>query len=267
MLKPNDAVVLRLSAPIKKYWAESKGLDFDQLLGTGAYKENYRLEMIRWGESVRARDPGYFCQRAIEMSNGTQFSVWIVSDTRRLSDLKWFLDNCGGPSVVHTVRVVADDAVRKQRGWMYTPGSRSHGTARPLPPPDGATRAPQEEQSSPFADPMDLDPSMPSPSPPSPQDMPSDLDICHGSSFSEDAPFARWWGIVERMPSSTATAPGSSLHLESCLSPFCRSQPHYMTMVQHFWGGGGGGFAGIGCCQHSSWQRGCDKMDSRQRSK
>ncbi|XP_047121835.1 phosphomevalonate kinase isoform X5 [Schistocerca piceifrons] len=121
-LKPNDAVVLRLSAPIKKYWAESKGLDFDQLLGTGAYKENYRLEMIRWGESVRARDPGYFCQRAIEMSNGTQFSVWIVSDTRRLSDLKWFLDNCGGPSVVHTVRVVADDAVRKQRGWMYTPG-------------------------------------------------------------------------------------------------------------------------------------------------
>lgn len=121
-LKPKDAVVLRLSAPIKKYWAESQGLDFDQLLGTGAYKENYRLEMIRWGESVRARDPGYFCQRAIEMSSAIQFSVWIVSDTRRLSDLKWFLDNYGGPSVVRTVRVVADESVRKQRGWIFTPG-------------------------------------------------------------------------------------------------------------------------------------------------
>jgi len=46
--------------------------------------------------------------------------VWIVSDTRRQTDLKWFKENYG--TAVKTVRVLADDDVRRQRGWVFTPG-------------------------------------------------------------------------------------------------------------------------------------------------
>ncbi|KAJ4445559.1 hypothetical protein ANN_12239 [Periplaneta americana] len=46
--------------------------------------------------------------------------IWIVSDIRRKTDLKWFRENYG--SAVKTVRVVADDDVRRQRGWVFTTG-------------------------------------------------------------------------------------------------------------------------------------------------
>jgi len=46
--------------------------------------------------------------------------VWIVSDARRRTDLQWFRENFG--TVVKTVRVVAEDDVRIQRGWQFTAG-------------------------------------------------------------------------------------------------------------------------------------------------
>jgi len=49
-----------------------------------------------------------------------QKPIWIVSDTRRQTDLKWFKENYG--TAVKTVRVLADDDVRRQRGWVFTPG-------------------------------------------------------------------------------------------------------------------------------------------------
>lgn len=48
--------------------------------------------------------------------------VWIVSDARRRTDLQWFKENFG--SVVKTVRVLADDEVRIQRGWEFTSGTK-----------------------------------------------------------------------------------------------------------------------------------------------
>jgi hypothetical protein len=47
--------------------------------------------------------------------------IWIVSDTRRRSDMKWFKENYG--TAVKTVRVLADDDVRRQRGWVFTAGN------------------------------------------------------------------------------------------------------------------------------------------------
>lgn len=47
--------------------------------------------------------------------------VWIVSDARRRTDLLWFKENFG--SVVKTVRVLADEEVRVQRGWKFTSGT------------------------------------------------------------------------------------------------------------------------------------------------
>ncbi|XP_011170107.1 phosphomevalonate kinase [Solenopsis invicta] len=112
--------IIRLSGPIKTYWAKSLGLDIDQLLGHGEYKEKYRLEMAKWGEDMRKKDYGYFCHAAIDMYNGWEKPVWIISDARRKTDLKWFRENFG--ATCRTVRIVCSEEVRRKRGWVYTPG-------------------------------------------------------------------------------------------------------------------------------------------------
>lgn len=62
------AEIIRISEPIKSHWAKEKGLDLRELLSDGPYKEKYRKEMIVWSDSVRQRDPGFFCKASIEKS-------------------------------------------------------------------------------------------------------------------------------------------------------------------------------------------------------
>ncbi|KAM9692654.1 phosphomevalonate kinase isoform 3-T5 [Dama dama] len=73
--------------------------------------------MIRWGEEKRQADPGFFCRKIVE---GVCQPVWLVSDTRRVSDIQWFQEAYG--AVTQTVRVVATEESRQQRGWVFTPG-------------------------------------------------------------------------------------------------------------------------------------------------
>lgn len=44
----------------------------------------------------------------------------LVSDARRMSDVRWFQEAFG--PVLQTVRVVASEQSRQQRGWVFTPG-------------------------------------------------------------------------------------------------------------------------------------------------
>lgn len=44
----------------------------------------------------------------------------LVSDTRRASDIQWFREAYG--AVTRTVRVVALEQSRQQRGWVFTAG-------------------------------------------------------------------------------------------------------------------------------------------------
>lgn len=44
----------------------------------------------------------------------------LVSDTRRVSDIQWFREAYG--ALTQTVRVVASEQSRRQRGWVFTPG-------------------------------------------------------------------------------------------------------------------------------------------------
>ncbi|XP_033196369.1 phosphomevalonate kinase isoform X2 [Bombus vancouverensis nearcticus] len=112
--------IIRLSGPIKFHWAKSLGLDIDQLLGDGKYKENYRLEMAKWGENIRNKDYGYFCRAALEMYNAYSKPIWIVSDTRRKTDIQWFMENF--KNICKIIRIESDDSIRNKRGWMFTPG-------------------------------------------------------------------------------------------------------------------------------------------------
>ncbi|XP_019287115.1 phosphomevalonate kinase isoform X1 [Panthera pardus] len=109
--------VLRLSGPLKEQYAREHGLDFERLLDASTYKEAYRRDMIRWGEEKRQADPGFFCRKVVE---GISQPVWLVSDTRRVSDIQWFREAYG--ALTRTVRVVAPEQSRRQRGWVFTPG-------------------------------------------------------------------------------------------------------------------------------------------------
>ncbi|XP_051174706.1 probable phosphomevalonate kinase [Leptopilina boulardi] len=114
------SVILKLSGPIKSHWANSLNLDLSQLLGDGPFKEKYRLEMVKWGEDTRNKDYGYFCRAAIEMYDVKKKPIWILSDARRKTDIKWFLENYG--KICKSIRISSSEAVRIKRGWTFTPG-------------------------------------------------------------------------------------------------------------------------------------------------
>uniref|UniRef100_A0A9J8AIG1 Phosphomevalonate kinase n=1 Tax=Cyprinus carpio carpio TaxID=630221 RepID=A0A9J8AIG1_CYPCA len=109
--------ILRLSAPLKQQYAQDHNLDYEELLGSGQYKESYRADMIRWGEMKRQQDSGFFCRLAIK--HATQ-PVWIISDCRRMSDVQWFHEEF--PDKCVCVRVEASEQTRSQRGWRFTTG-------------------------------------------------------------------------------------------------------------------------------------------------
>ncbi|OCT69593.1 hypothetical protein XELAEV_18040904mg [Xenopus laevis] len=109
--------VLRLSGPLKEQFALERGLDYERLLGATGYKEEFRADMIRWGEEKRRRDPGFFCRIIVQRVSQP---VWIISDARRKSDIDWFRSEYG--AVLQTVRVEASEETREARGWVYTPG-------------------------------------------------------------------------------------------------------------------------------------------------
>ncbi|KAG8234573.1 hypothetical protein J437_LFUL015364 [Ladona fulva] len=115
-----NCALLKLSGPIKKKWAEANNLDFAKLMDSSEYKEIYRAEMNKYGEEMRNKDYGYFCRASIEMYEAEKKAVWIISDARRKTDLKWFKERYDG--IVKTIRVQANDEVRKSRGWTYTSG-------------------------------------------------------------------------------------------------------------------------------------------------
>ncbi|XP_004629859.1 phosphomevalonate kinase [Octodon degus] len=109
--------VLRLSGPLKEQYAQEHGLNFERLLDASSYKEAHRSDMIRWGEEKRQADPGFFCRKIVE---GVSQPVWLVSDTRRVSDIQWFQEAYG--AVMQTVRIMASVESRQQRGWVFMPG-------------------------------------------------------------------------------------------------------------------------------------------------
>lgn len=59
-------------------------------LVTAEYKEKVRVDMIRWGEERRNKEPGYFCKLSMLQSTGADKPVWIISDARRRTDLNYF---------------------------------------------------------------------------------------------------------------------------------------------------------------------------------
>lgn len=113
----SNAQIIRISEPIKSFWASEKNLDLEMLLSDGAYKEKYRKEMIVWSDEMRSKDYGIFCREA---SKNISKSTVIVSDIRRKTDIKYFRETFGDK--VKLIRIKCDDSIRQQRGWKFEIG-------------------------------------------------------------------------------------------------------------------------------------------------
>ncbi|XP_069136819.1 phosphomevalonate kinase-like isoform X2 [Argopecten irradians] len=118
-LGTDDCVILRLSGPLKKQYALENNLDFERLLDSTNYKEQFRSDMICWGEEKRRQDPGFFC-RVATSGEDSKKPVWIISDARRKTDAEYFKTNF--PNITKTIRVTASESVRESRGFVFTQG-------------------------------------------------------------------------------------------------------------------------------------------------
>ncbi|CAH0553452.1 unnamed protein product [Brassicogethes aeneus] len=112
--------IIRISGPLKSHYAKEHNLNLTELMSNGIYKEKYRLDMINWSDEVREKDPGYFCKAACATVCSTQTSIWIISDIRRKTDIKWFTETY--LDKVKTIRISADQDIRIQRGWVFQEG-------------------------------------------------------------------------------------------------------------------------------------------------
>ncbi len=111
------AVILRISSPLKAEYAKIHDLNYEKLLDSTEYKENYRASMVKWGEEKRRIDQGYFCRKVEALGLQTEKPIWIVSDIRRKTDIKYFekFEN-------FRLRIQADEDIREKRGWKFTQG-------------------------------------------------------------------------------------------------------------------------------------------------
>merc|ERR1711879_924461 len=115
----NICTILRLSAPLKQQYAKEHNLDFERLLDASEYKEQYRADMIRWGEERRNQDPSFFCRLATQVKEA-ELPLWVISDARRTTDLDYFRTHY--PKQTVAVRIEADEPTRINRGFSFTPG-------------------------------------------------------------------------------------------------------------------------------------------------
>ncbi|UJR15634.1 hypothetical protein I4U23_002571 [Adineta vaga] len=116
-----QAVLLHLSEPLKLEYARINEINGEELLNSSSYKENYRKDMIKWGEEKRRADPSIFCRLAIEQKDEICLKnpIWIICDIRRYTDVDFFQKYFS--KHVLLVRIEASIETRQTRGWIFTP--------------------------------------------------------------------------------------------------------------------------------------------------
>ena len=102
--------------------SQEHNLDYQRLLDSSDYKEQYRKDMIQWGENRRIQEPSFFCRLATDIPE-SKCSVWIISDARRWTDLSYFRTTYLHQTIA--VRIQADESVRKERDFIFTQGNFS----------------------------------------------------------------------------------------------------------------------------------------------
>lgn len=98
------------------------GAAFDELMKASQYKEQFRLDMVKWSENEKSNrnDEAYFLKLAINMENANEKKVWLIADARRPADLAHFDEQQFNQSKVIKIRIQATEETRKSRGWIFT---------------------------------------------------------------------------------------------------------------------------------------------------
>ncbi|KAL5966426.1 Phosphomevalonate kinase [Taenia solium] len=118
------AAIIHISGPIKRAFAEEHHLELQKLMSSSAYKEDFRRQMVRWGEVLRRKDPTVFCRKALEyliQDSLVKPAFVIVADCRRPTDLEYFSSLSKDTPLLH-LRILASPVTRRARGWIYTSG-------------------------------------------------------------------------------------------------------------------------------------------------
>ena len=115
--------VITLSKPIKSHFAALYSMNLTEMMSSSAYKEQRRQEMVKWGEDQRAQNPFVFCESIAKEAEGSGKEIWIVSDLRRRTDVKYFEKYCQDNGIqLKLIRVNCDEETRGERGWVFTEG-------------------------------------------------------------------------------------------------------------------------------------------------
>ncbi|CAJ0582413.1 unnamed protein product, partial [Mesorhabditis spiculigera] len=105
-----------VSQGLKKEYARLHGLNYEELLTDGPYKEEYRKDMIRWGEEQRAKDPHIFCRETLRTESSAA-DVLIITDCRRETDMQFYKSL--PDTLAITVRISCSTIERVKRGFEY----------------------------------------------------------------------------------------------------------------------------------------------------
>ena len=115
--KYEDNQVYRLADEVKRKYAAINDKDFNRLLYDRQYKEQYRQGVIDLGTKERANDSFVWCKKLDEQIRNDGTSGAIIADVRYPNEMEYFKEKYN----VITIRIVADDATRKSRGWEKNP--------------------------------------------------------------------------------------------------------------------------------------------------
>lgn len=102
---------------LKSSYAERTGVDLADLYDVQT-KELHRSEMVKYADSVRAKDRFFFPKLLFAMIDD---GPWIIDDLRTIEELEMGLQLGAVP-----YRVYADSITRQARGWKYHPFVDEH---------------------------------------------------------------------------------------------------------------------------------------------
>ena len=109
--------VVSFADALKAAYAEKEGIHLSELLDVDL-KEKYRPDMVKFADSIRAKDRYYFPKLLFAMMDDDH---WIIDDLRTIEELEMGLKLGATP-----YRVYADNHTRRRRGWRYNPAVDDH---------------------------------------------------------------------------------------------------------------------------------------------
>lgn len=117
-----NGTVLALADIPKIEFCKDRNLNFNKFMTNRAYKDKYRKAFIDFAELAKIDDEFVWCKKAIQSVK--KCDVIIVSDLRYPIELKFF--KTFYEKQFNTVRIEADDNVRKERGWTFIENIDTH---------------------------------------------------------------------------------------------------------------------------------------------